>query len=36
MVTGYKMIDHKCNEGIRKELVITDINKIIRNYQING
>jgi hypothetical protein len=30
-VITYRMIDHKCNEDIREEMRITDIN-IVRNY----
>jgi hypothetical protein len=33
-VAGYRLIDHGRNEDVREELQITDINSIIKDYQI--
>jgi hypothetical protein len=33
-VAGYRSIDHRCNEDIREELQIIDINSRIKDYQI--
>jgi hypothetical protein len=33
-VAGYRLIDHRCNEDIRYELQIIDINSRNKDYQI--